>query len=111
MLIKIRDGTPVQEGESLCNTCANARIIRGRRADEELVLCDAVIMQPVRVTFKVTSCRAYADESLPSYQELVEKAWILHPRRAKGRTAGFVRGADLSSEEMIALFRRGKDSG
>jgi hypothetical protein len=111
MLIKIRDGTPLQEGESLCNTCSNARIIRGRRADEELVLCDAVIMQPVRVTFKVTSCGAYSDDSLPPYQELVEKAWILHPRRSKGRTAGFVRGADLTMDERIALFRSTKDSG
>jgi hypothetical protein len=108
MVIKIRDGTPLQAGESLCDTCANARIIRGRRLDEEIVLCDAVVMHPVQVTFKVTSCGEYADASLPSYQELVEKAWILQPR-SRRRPAGFVRGADLSAEETITLFRRSKD--
>ena len=89
MLIKIYGGTRVQTSENLCESCRGSRIVRGCRIDEELVFCDAMAMQPVRIEFKVTTCADYVDARLPSYQELVEKAWVLTPGSRK-RAAGFV---------------------
>ncbi len=98
MLIKIYRGTSAQTGESLCDTCRFSRIIRGRRLDEEIVLCTATMMDSsIPVSFKVTSCSEYLDDRQPSYQELFEKAWILRPATKK-RPAGFVRSADLPPE-------------
>ena len=103
MLIKMYGGTHVQGGESLCDTCTHSRITRGRRLEEELVLCTALMMHAVQITFKVTSCSEYADDREPSYHELCEKAWILRPA-SKQRAAGFVRAADLSRDEARRLF-------
>jgi hypothetical protein len=102
MLIKIHRGTAVHEGESLCETCSHSRVIRGRRLDEEIVVCNAAYMHAVRVTFKVTSCTEYQDSREPSYHELLEKAWILRPA-SKRRAAGFVRTADLPPDEASFL--------
>ncbi len=104
MLIKIVGGTPVHEDESLCDTCRHSRIIRGRRMEEEIVLCGAMVMRTFRVTFKVTSCTEYIDAREPSFCELFEKAWILRPS-SKRRAAGFVRAADLDEEEAVRLLR------
>ena len=103
MLIKIQRGTPLQEAEALCDTCRHSRIRRGRRFEEELVFCDALAMNMVQITFKVTSCSDYVDEREPSYQELFEKAWILRPA-SKQRAAGFVRASDLTARETARLF-------
>lgn len=103
MVIKVPGGTQLQHGETLCGTCRHARIIRGRRMEEEVVFCDAMMMQTVRIGFKVTSCTSYTDEREPSYHELVEQAWILRPA-TKRREAGFVRAADLNGEEARRLF-------
>jgi hypothetical protein len=102
MLIKIHGGTAVQHAESLCDTCRHARIVRGRRLDEELVICSAVVMETIRITFKVTDCSEYSDQREPSYHELLEKAWILQPA-SKRRPAGFVRAGDLSAQESRRL--------
>ena len=99
MRIKIHGGTPTQTGDSLCNTCRNGRITRGRRVDEEIVFCDVSHMFPTRITFKVTSCSEYNDHSVPSYWELMQQAWILRPESRK-RPAGFVRASDLRDEEL-----------
>jgi len=99
MLIKVYRGTSVQEGDSLCDTCRHARIVRGRRLDEQIVFCDAMPMHTVRITFKVTSCTDYADDREPSYHELFEKAWILTPA-SRRRAAGFVRASDLRQDEI-----------
>jgi hypothetical protein len=37
MLIKIHRGTPLNDGEALCDTCAHPRLIRGRRLEDEIV--------------------------------------------------------------------------
>ncbi|HET7694491.1 MAG TPA: hypothetical protein VFK57_02185 [Vicinamibacterales bacterium] len=104
MLIKIHGGTRVQEAQNLCERCRCARIVRGRRLDEEIVFCSAMAMEAVRIDFKVTSCTDYVDATTPSYQELVEKAWILAPK-TKRRPAGFVRGSDLEPEELMHFLR------
>ena len=103
-MMKVYGGTTPQQAESLCETCRHSRIVRGRRADEELVFCDAAMMRhTVRITFKVTSCSDYTDEREPSYQELFHQAWILRPA-TKRRAAGFVHAADLKVNEAVRLM-------
>jgi hypothetical protein len=103
MLIKIDRGTPRQDADALCDTCRHSRIRRGRRLEEELVICDALGMHPVQIIFKVTSCSDYIDDREPSYHELFEKAWILRPA-SKQRAAGFVRASDLTAKETALFF-------
>jgi hypothetical protein len=81
MLMKVYGGTGIQEHESLCESCRCSRIIGGRRFDEELVFCRALITHTVQIRFKVTSCTEYVDAREPGYHELLEKAWILRPGR------------------------------
>jgi hypothetical protein len=99
MRIKVRDGTPIESESSLCATCRCSTIVRGRTLDEELVLCSAVGLRSVQITFKVTSCSDYADRRMPSYMEMMQDAWILQPG-SRRKPAGFVRGSDLQEEEM-----------
>jgi hypothetical protein len=99
MRIKVRDGTPIESESSLCATCRCSTIVRGRTLDEELVLCSAVGLRSVQITFKVTSCSDYADRRMPSYMEMMQDAWILQPG-SRRKPAGFVRGSDVQEEEM-----------
>ncbi len=103
MRVRVQDGTPRHDGQSLCETCRWSRIIRGRTLDEEIVECDASHVRPMRITFKVTSCSDYADNRLPTYHELVHQAWILRPA-TKRRGAGFVRGSDLEYRELAKVL-------
>jgi hypothetical protein len=112
MRVKVYDGTPANGERTLCSTCRHSTIIRGRTLDEEIVHCNAGMMHAVRITFKVTSCSDYDDESQPTYFELFEKAWILQPG-SKKRAAAFVRSSDLSSDELSGKLmdpRRRRDS-
>jgi len=102
MRIKVHDGTPAGGDTSLCATCRCATIIRGRSLDEELVLCSALGLHGVQITFKVTSCSDYADRRTPSYLEMMQDAWILRPGSRK-RPAGFVRSSELQEEELFEL--------
>lgn len=99
MRIKVQDGTPVQTDSSLCTTCRCSTIVRGRTLDEELILCNALGLKSVQITFKVTSCSEYADCRMPSYMEMMQDAWILRPG-SRRRPAGFVRASELEQEEM-----------
>lgn len=108
MRVKVEGGTPLHDGESLCDTCRWSRIIRGRTLDEEIVHCDASHMTPMRITFKVTSCSDYTDSRLPSYHELLQRAWILRPG-TKRRAAGFVRGSDLGDREIAQIMAESRE--
>ena len=96
MHIKVQDGTPIESESSLCVTCRCSTIVRGTTLNEELVVCSALGLKGVQITFKVTSCSDYADRRIPSYMEMVQDAWILQPGsrktagrlRARERTAG-----------------------
>ena len=99
MRMKVYGGTPEDGGESLCTTCRFSRVTRGRRLDEELVFCDASHMRTTRVTFKVTSCTDYSDQSVPTYFDLLQQAWILRPE-SRRRPAGFVRASDLHDDDF-----------
>jgi hypothetical protein len=108
MRIKVHRGTPPNDGDSLCYTCRFSRLIRGRTLDEEIVICDASHLTQTRITFKVTSCTDYTDNRLPSYPELVQKAWILHPGSRK-RRPGFVRPNELTPEEFAEVVLDPRD--
>jgi hypothetical protein len=105
MRIKVQDGTPIESDKSLCTTCRCSSIVRGRTLDEELVLCSALGLKSVQITFKVTSCSDYSDRRMPSYMEMMQDAWILRPG-SKRRPAGFVRASELRDEEIGDLYPR-----
>jgi hypothetical protein len=113
MRLKVHGGTVPHGGSSLCNTCSHATIIRGRSLDEEIVQCQASVMSPRGIPFKVTSCSSYIDSRLPSYMDLLRTAWIITPWSGRKRTAGFVRGADLDDRELaeLAMETRRKERG
>ena len=100
MHIKVQNGTPAGSDSSLCGTCRCATIVRGRTLDEELVLCSALGFRGVRIDFKVTFCSDYNDSRCPSYMEMMQDAWILHPGTRR-RPAGFVRGRDLHDDDLF----------
>lgn len=104
MRVKVYGGTPEQTGRSLCETCKNSTITRGRRLGEEIVRCEGQSVGTTRITFAVTECSAFADVALPSYAQLLERAWILRPRDGK-RAAGFVRSSELPPDERYQLMR------
>jgi hypothetical protein len=99
-------GTPVNDGDNLCESCSHSRVTRGRRIDEELVVCEASHSEPMRITFRVTSCSDYHDCKMPSYWELMQQAWILRPR--SGRVpAGFVKASDLRDQDYVDYVSAG----
>ena len=98
MRIRVHGGTPPNHDETLCDTCAHSKIVRGQRLEESLVFCTGLGIRAVAIHFRVSSCTGYGDRREPSYYELFEKAWILKPP-TKRRTAGFVHASDLTPEE------------
>ena len=104
MRIKIYGGTPASSDTNLCESCRASRIVRGRALDEEIVFCDAMAMNSVRITFKVTECSSYDDQRLPTYAQLAHQAWILAPATRR-RPAGFVRATDLPEMERYKFLR------
>ena len=99
MHIKIRNGTPTHDETTLCNTCRHSRITRGRKLDEEIVFCSASHLTAAQITFKVTSCSGYSNQTEPTYYELMQQAWILQPG-SRRRPSGFVRASELRDEEL-----------
>lgn len=96
MGIHVKNGTPLH-GPSLCETCSNAHIERGYRANEELTLCGANYpMHGVR--FPVRECTSYVDKNRQDLCQMEKMAWILAPRGPK-RRAGFVHATDLMNED------------
>jgi hypothetical protein len=52
-----------------------------------------------QITFKVTSCSGYSNQTEPTYYELMQQAWILQPG-SRRRPSGFVRASELRDEEL-----------
>jgi hypothetical protein len=72
------------------------------------VVCDASHFKTMQITFKVTSCSAYSNQTEPTYFELLQQAWILRPG-SRRRRSGFVRASDLEDEDIarqMAKMRR-----
>src|SRR2546426_2417478 len=88
MRFRIQGGTANHGEPSLCYTCRFATIIRGHRLRHEIIDCGR-LSDRGRITFRVTSCTAYADRRRASLRDMEEIAWVLRsdPRRNK---IGFV---------------------
>jgi hypothetical protein len=101
MHVKIRGGT-VNHGEpSLCATCRFATIIKGQRLRDEIVECSR-LSDHARITFRVSSCTAYADRRHASIYEMEEMAWLLRsdPKRNE---IGFVQARTLKAHQRHVL--------
>ena len=109
MRFKIHGGTPAAHGDGLCASCRYSRITRGQTLDEELVFCNASHFGASQITFKVCECSDYSDQTVPTYWDLMQQAWILQPASSK-RKAGFVRASDMRDTEferyMAGLAKR-----
>jgi hypothetical protein len=102
MHIKIRGGTARQGDSSLCHTCRHATVVRGRRADEELVECDALAYGKNRLTYPVTFCTAYMDRQHPTIREMEDIAWVLRTDATR-KQIGFVRAKELRPRDRYVL--------
>jgi len=91
--INVRNGTPDQGQQSLCETCRWSTVIRGKRMTEKIVECFQLTDGNRRVPFVVAACTDYADRTRLSLREMQEIALIL---RTTPRTtpAGYTRDED-----------------
>lgn len=101
MRFKIQGGTTSDQNSSLCMSCRSATIINGPRQSDQVVVCGR-LEKDDRISFIVTSCTGYSDQSLPSLYHMEDIAWILRsdPKR---KQMGFVRSRELKFEERHRL--------
>jgi hypothetical protein len=102
MRIKIKGGTARDDEPSLCLTCRNATIIRGRTLRDEIIDCGLLYREDSRITFPVASCSGYSDRRQPTLREMEEMAWVLRTDRRKS-TIGFVPARNLRPKERYVL--------
>lgn len=76
--VYVKNGTPV-EGQSLCQSCSHAHIVRGYRESEELVYCNYVFEQLLPVPFKVRECVNHSDKNKPSWEQMEKLAIEIKP--------------------------------
>ncbi len=88
----VQNGTPVGD-ESLCNTCTNARVIKGYSDTERITVCDWG-SETMKVPFRVRECSGYSDRRIPPLYEMKQIAWMLVSKGA-GRNIGFVSAAEF----------------
>ena len=95
----VRGGTPMHN-KSMCDSCANAHIVKGAAESEKLTICDAVYYKPNPVPFQfVVECNSYRQRNRVTIGEMEKIAYILESD-PRGRPIGF---------KPAAQFR--KDSG
>jgi hypothetical protein len=99
MRINVRGGTVRETDPPLCLTCRFAKVAHGTSSRDSIVYCSQL---ESRVTFKVTSCSAYADCAHPSLWHMEDIAWILRTD-AKRNRIGFVRAKDLPVKERLTI--------
>ena len=85
--IYVKNGTP-QDGQSKCESCLHAHILRGFRESEELVYCTVSDGPPLKVPFKVYECSSYSDRSRPTWKQMAELAIDIQPLTS-AKAAGF----------------------
>lgn len=102
MKVRIRGGT-VNHGEpSLCLTCRNATVVKGRTLGDEIVSCSRMRLGSVIVPFPVTSCTAYWDSRHPTLWHMEEIAWVLRSNPSR-KTVGFVEARRLKDDDRHVL--------
>jgi hypothetical protein len=73
MILKIQNGTRTG-GRRLCETCAEAVVMRGVSAKEEVVFCEQTRRS---VPIDVMECNRYKEGGKPSLWDMRQVAWIL----------------------------------
>jgi hypothetical protein len=102
MKVRIRGGT-VNHGEpSLCLTCRNATIVKGRTLRDEIVSCNRIRHGNALITFPVTSCTSYWDSRVPTLWQMEEIAWVLRSNPSR-KTVGFVEARRLKEDDRHVL--------
>lgn len=85
---KVYGGTPVGN-ESCCDTCINARIVKGYAESERITICDLAYPSLV-IPFKVRECSDYVDRRLPEFDQMekiaVDLSWVKSSRPAGFRS-------------------------
>lgn len=84
-------------GESICATCSHALIVKGFRASEEFVVCQATYPDR-RIPFPVRECSSHLDKSRQDLEEMEKIAWVLEARGSI-RKAGFVPASGPRKQE------------
>lgn len=72
---KLVHGTPDFFRPSLCDSCRESQVMKGRTFNEEITLCHANGSQPFRILRPVMECSEYDDKSAPSLWQLEKIAW------------------------------------
>jgi hypothetical protein len=106
--VYVRNGTPV-EGQSLCQSCSHAHIVRGYRESEELVYCNYVYEQLFPVPFKVRECSSHSDKNKPSWEQMEKLAIEIKPAVSykpvgfnRSENAGFVTEVEDEVADEVA---------
>lgn len=86
---KVRHGTPVHDGPSLCRSCRSATIVSGTSLNDELVICGELSRPYDRIRFKVTDCSGYDNKATPTIGMMQQIAWELRTDRS-GQRIGFM---------------------
>jgi hypothetical protein len=94
-MIKIHDGTPIGN-RSLCQSCTNCTHIKGYAPSQEIIICQAVFENPMRMTFPVYECNSYYKQTDTKLKDMEKDAWILNIKR--GRVMGFITGDQFKED-------------
>ncbi len=87
---RVQNGTPDFFGPSLCVTCRNSHIMKGRGQNEELTLCRAGDgMKQLLITRPIVQCSEYENKSTPALWEMQKIAWKFSVDNTN-RPAGFL---------------------
>ena len=80
----------LQEGASLCQTCAHAQIVQGYAESERRIWCTYGRWDhPEPIRFAVKECTEYLGREQTSLRQMEKMAWILLSKKG-GRPPGFV---------------------
>ena len=93
-LLKVINGTPRSDKESLCLSCSQSHITKyddGRT----VTLCDSThsLSGPIIITGKVVECNRYRKKNEPTLGDLEEIALKVDPNNKRVRNEGFSGGA------------------
>ncbi len=99
----VRGGTPVH-GKSLCDSCANAIIVKGAAESQRLVTCEALggHRGGLRVPFEfVVECTDYRERNRVSLSDMEQMAYILQTDK-RGKPMGFKPASQFRKDNDIS---------
>lgn len=99
MNIRVRGGTPVFGGGSLCDGCRRGVIVQGEMDGSRIVHCT---MMSDPIPFRVVECTHFLDRSKMTLGEMKTTAWLVDKDVHSG-AIGFIRPRDLTREQRQRL--------